>query len=231
MTGCAGGGKTVSVLVRGSSGAVVAEAARSLHDALCAVRCVARRPALLPGGGAPEVGGRRRPLCPVSLCLTVSVLVRGSSGAVVAEAARSLHDALCAVRCVARRPALLPGGGAPEAAAAAALAKASITAPGADHYCLRAYSDALEVVPSTLAENAGLNSIETVTELRAAHAVAAGAGTGGCGAGVNVRRGRVTDMRQEHVLQPLHVTASALALATETVRAILKIDDIVNTMN
>ncbi|XP_068632486.1 T-complex protein 1 subunit delta [Battus philenor] len=158
---------------------------------------------------------------------TVSVLVRGTSGAVVAEAARSLHDALCVVRCVARRPALLPGGGAPEAAASAALAKAAIVAPGADHYCLRAYADALEVVPSTLAENAGLNPIETVTELRAAHA----SGAAGCGAGVNVRRGRVTDMRQEHVLQPLHVTASALGLATETVRAILKIDDIVNTIN
>lgn len=87
---------------------------------------------------------------------TVSVVVRGTSGAVVAEAARSLHDALCVVRCVARRPALLPGGGAPEAAAAAALARAAIAAPGADHYCLRAYSDALEVVPSTLAENAGM---------------------------------------------------------------------------
>ncbi|XP_052754660.1 T-complex protein 1 subunit delta isoform X1 [Galleria mellonella] len=160
---------------------------------------------------------------------TVSVVVRGSSGAVVAEAGRSLHDALCAVRCVARRPALLAGGGAPEAAAAAALARAAIAAPGADHYTLRAYSDALEVVPSTLAENAGLNPIETVTELRAAHA--AGAGGAGAGAGVNVRRGRVTDMRHEHVLQPLHVTASALALATETVRAILKIDDIVNTVN
>ncbi|KAI8422331.1 hypothetical protein MSG28_006200 [Choristoneura fumiferana] len=61
---------------------------------------------------------------------TVSVLVRGSAGAVVAEAARSLHDALCAVRCVARRPALLAGGGAPEAAAAAALARAAIAAPG-----------------------------------------------------------------------------------------------------
>ncbi|XP_039751123.1 T-complex protein 1 subunit delta [Pararge aegeria] len=157
---------------------------------------------------------------------TVSVLVRGSSGAVVAEAARSLHDALCVVRCVARRPALLAGGGAPEAAAAAALARAAIAAPGADHYCLRAYADALEVIPSTLAENAGLNPIETVTELRAAHANAAASG-----AGVNVRRGRVTDMRHEHVLQPLHVTASALALATETVRAILKIDDIINTVN
>lgn len=75
---------------------------------------------------------------------------------------------------------------------------------------------------------AGLNAIETVTELRAAHA--AGAAAGGCGAGVNVRRGRVTDMRQEHVLQPLHVTASALALSTETVRAILKIDDIVSVL-
>ncbi|XP_023936537.1 T-complex protein 1 subunit delta [Bicyclus anynana] len=161
---------------------------------------------------------------------TVSVVVRGTSGAVVAEAARSLHDALCAVRCVARRPALLAGGGAPEAAAAAALARAAIAAPGADHYCLRAYADALEVIPSTLAENAGLNPIETVTELRAAHASSAASGAAS-GAGVNVRRGRVTDMRHEHVLQPLHVTASALALATETVRAILKIDDIINTVN
>ena len=85
-------------------------------------------------------------------------------------------------------------------------------------------------MPSTLAENAGLNPIETVTELRAAHARAADTGEVSS-AGVNVRRGRVTDMRAEHVLQPLHVTTSALALATETVRAILKIDDIVNTMN
>lgn len=73
----------------------------------------------------------------------------------------------------------------------------------------------------------GLNPIETVTELRAAHACST---DGSCGAGVNVRRGRVTDMRQENVLQPLHVTASALRLSTETVRAILKIDDIVSTI-
>lgn len=73
---------------------------------------------------------------------------------------------------------------------------------------------------------AGLNAIEVVTELRAAHACST---DGSCGAGVNVRRGRVTDMRQENVLQPLHVTASALGFATETVRAILKIDDIVST--
>lgn len=75
----------------------------------------------------------------------------------------------------------------------------------------------------------GLNPIETVTELRAAHAGGAESGAGSS-AGVNVRRGRVTDMRAEHVLQPLHVTASALALATETVRAILKIDDIVRKL-
>lgn len=64
MTSAAnGGGRTVSVLVRGTSQAVVAEAARSLHDALCAVRCVARRPALLPGGGAPEVRTRLLTYC------------------------------------------------------------------------------------------------------------------------------------------------------------------------
>lgn len=74
----------------------------------------------------------------------------------------------------------------------------------------------------------GLNPIETVTELHVAHVVDVDIGGAPGSAGVNVRRGRVTDMRDEHVLQPLHVTASALALATETVRAILKIDDIVS---
>lgn len=154
---------------------------------------------------------------------TVSVIVRGSNRLMLAEAARSLHDALCCVRCLVRKPALLPGGGAGEAHLALELASRAQQAPGADHYCLRAYADALTVIPCTLAENAGLNPIATVTELHAAHAA------GQINAGISVRRGCIVDMVEEKVLQPLLVSTSALTLATETVRSILKIDDIVNT--
>ena len=87
----------------------------------------------------------------------------------------------------------------------------------------QAYADALEVVPYTLAENAGLNPITTVTDLRNRHA------NGDSGSGINVRRGGISSMEQENVVQPLLVSISAIELATETVRSIMKIDDIVNT--
>lgn len=79
------------------------------------------------------------------------------------------------------------------------------------------------MIPFTLAENAGLNPISTVTLLRAKH------NAGESTAGINVRKGTITDIAQENVLQPALVSISALTLATETVRSILKIDDIVNT--
>ena len=82
----------------------------------------------------------------------------------------------------------------------------------------RAFAEALEVIPYTLAENAGLNPIEIVTELRNLHA------TGRRHAGINVRRGAVSDMLEESVVQPLLVTTSAVSLATECVRMVLKID-------
>lgn len=85
----------------------------------------------------------------------------------------------------------------------------------------RAFGNALEVIPSTLAENAGLNPIATVTDLRNRHV------RGEISSGINVRRGAITDIVEENVVQPLLVSTSALTLATETVRSILKIDDIV----
>jgi T-complex protein 1 subunit delta len=80
---------------------------------------------------------------------------------------------------------------------------------------------ALELIPYTLAENAGMHPIAIVTELRARHAA------GETSAGINVRCGAITNMVEEKVLQPLLVSTSALSLATETVRMILKIDDLV----
>lgn len=88
---------------------------------------------------------------------------------------------------------------------------------GMESYCIRAFAEALEVIPYTLAENAGLNPIEMVTELRNKHA------RGETAAGINVRKGQVTNMMEENVVQPLLVTTSAITLACECVRMILKV--------
>ena len=96
---------------------------------------------------------------------------------------------------------------------------------GADAYCFKAFAEALEIIPYTLSENAGLNSIATVTELRNRHA------NGETNAGINVRKGTITNILDENVVQPLLVSTSAINLASETVRSILKIDDIVNTVS
>ena len=98
------------------------------------------------------------------------------------------------------------------------------TLVGADAYCFKAFAEALEVIPYTLAENAGLNPIATVTELRNRHA------QGEKMSGINVRKGAITNILDENVVQPLLVSTSALNLSSETVRSILKIDDIVNTI-
>lgn len=99
------------------------------------------------------------------------------------------------------------------------------TLVGADAYCYRAFAEAMEIIPYTLAENAGLNPIATVTELRNRHA------QGERTSGINVRKGQITNILEENVVQPLLVSTSAITLASETVRSILKIDDIVNTIN
>ena len=92
-----------------------------------------------------------------------------------------------------------------------------------ESYCIHAFADAMEVIPSTLAENAGLNPISTVTELRNWHA------QGEKTTGSNVRKGGISNILEELVVQPLLVSVTVLTLATETVRSILKIDDVVNT--
>jgi T-complex protein 1 subunit delta len=155
---------------------------------------------------------------------TVNILIRGSNKLVLEEAERSLHDALCVVRCLVVKPALIAGGGSPEIELSLRLTEMSRSMVGLEAVCFRAFAEALEVIPFTLAENAGLNPIATVTELRQKHA------NGEKNAGINVRLGMVTDILDEDVVQPLQVTLSAITLASETVRSILKIDDIIATV-
>mmetsp|Transcript_42998 Transcript_42998/g.69766 ORF Transcript_42998/g.69766 Transcript_42998/m.69766 type:complete len:532 (+) Transcript_42998:77-1672(+) len=152
---------------------------------------------------------------------TVTLLVRGSNKLVLDEADRSIHDALCVIRCLVKKRYLIAGGGAPEIEIALQLANYAKTLPGLESYCFRAFADALEIIPYTLAENAGLHPIAIVTELRNKHA------EGEKTAGINVRKGAITNILEENVVQPLLVTTSSIKLATETVRMILKIDDII----
>lgn len=92
---------------------------------------------------------------------------------------------------------------------------------GLKSYCVKAYAEALEVIPFTLSENAGLNQINMVTELRNKHQ------QGNKHFGINVKKGIICNMFDDNVIQPSLVTSSMLKLATEVVRLILKIDDIV----
>lgn len=155
---------------------------------------------------------------------TVTVLIRGSNKLVLEEADRSLHDALCVIRCLVKKRALIAGGGAPEIELSIQLMEYANTLVGVEQYCFRAFAEALEVIPFTLAENAGLNPIATVTELRNRHA------QGEKTAGINVRKGAITNILEENVVQPLLVSQSAIHLSSETVRSIMKIDDIVNCL-
>lgn len=167
------------------------------------------------------------------------------------QADRSIHDALCVLRCLVKKRFLTPGGGAPEAEASYRLAHWSNELSGVQAYCIKIFSQALEVrmlpnpverwwgaefyrqprpplfflqtIPYTLAENAGLNAINIVTELRNKHAA------GEKSAGINVRKGAITNIMEENVVVPLLVYTSAISLATECVRMILKIDDIIAT--
>merc|ERR1711997_212383 len=155
---------------------------------------------------------------------TCSVIIRGSNKLMLEEADRSIHDALCVIRCLVKKRFLIAGGGAPETEVSRELMLHANSLAGADAYCFKQFADAMEVIPYTLAENAGLNPISTVTELRNRHA------QGEKTAGINVRKGAITNILEENVVQPLLVSTSSIALASETVRSILKIDDIVNVM-
>lgn len=153
---------------------------------------------------------------------TASIIARGFNKLVLDEAERSIHDALCVLRSLVKTRALLPGGGAPEIEVALHLQKYAQTCTGMLQYCMKAYGEAFEIIPYTLAENAGLNPIRTVTELRHRHDL------GNRDFGINVKTGSVSSMTESNVVQPLLVTVSAMQLATETVRSLLKIDDLIS---
>ncbi|KAJ6232368.1 t-complex protein 1 subunit delta [Anaeramoeba flamelloides] len=140
---------------------------------------------------------------------TVSVLIRGSNELLLDEAERSLHDALCVIRSLVKKKFLLPGGGAPEIEVSYRLREWAETLKGEEKMCVIKYAEALEIIPYTLSENAGLRSINVVTELYNEHK------KGNKTMGLNVKKGAISDMWKDSVIQPFLVSSSALSLATE----------------
>ncbi len=151
----------------------------------------------------------------------VTILVRGGSERVVDEAERSLVDALNVVRDVIIRPEIVAGGGAVEAELASRIRKWATKLSGREQLAAQSFADALEVIPLTLAENAGLDTIDIEVKLRSAH------GKGKIWHGVDVFEGKVTDMMEKEVIEPALVKEQMYKAATEVASMILRIDDVI----
>ncbi len=152
---------------------------------------------------------------------SVTILIRGGTERIVDEAERSIHDALCVIRDVVEEPKVIAGGGAPELIVARVLKNYAETLPGREQLAVMRYAEAMEVVPTTLAENAGLDPIDIISELRARHEKEE------MWAGVDVFEGKVDDMKKADVYEPLAVKKQIIKSATEAATMILKIDDII----
>jgi len=151
----------------------------------------------------------------------VAILIRGGTQRIMDEAERSIHDALCVVRDVVKERKIVAGGGAPEAEVSRALRKYAGTLPGKEQLAVIGFANAVEIVPMTLAENAGLDTIDILSELKVQHE------KGKIWAGVNVQSGKVEDMKKLEVLEPLSVKTQILKSATEAATMILRIDDVI----
>ena len=152
----------------------------------------------------------------------VTIVVRGGTEHVVDEAERSLHDALCVVRNAIEDGKIVAGGGAPEAEVAKHLRDYAVQVGGREQLAIEAFADAVETIPLTLAENAGLDPIDIMVELRAKHE-----NTASPYYGVDVSAGKVRDMMELKVLEPLRVKQQVIKSATEAACMILKIDDVI----
>lgn len=151
----------------------------------------------------------------------VTILIRGSSPRMNKETERSLHDALCVVRDLLREPKIVAGGSAPEMEMAKEIRKFAESQSGREQLAVKAFADALEVIAVTLTENAGLDPIDILTDLRARH------DKGETWAGIEVLSGKVQDMSKADVFEPVAVKKQILKSAAEAAMMILKIDDVI----
>ena len=153
---------------------------------------------------------------------SVSILIRAGLERMVDEAERAMHDALSVVSDVIERNKIVPGGGAVEAELAKELRRYAAQIGGREQLAIEAFADSLEIVPKTLAENAGLEPIDIMVELRAAHEK-----SDGYMYGVDVFSGKIVNMYENGVIEPLAVKEQAIKSAAEAASMILRIDDVI----
>ncbi len=154
---------------------------------------------------------------------SVSILIRGGTDLVVDEVQRGLHDALCVIRNVIQEGKVVSGGGAPEMELSRRIRRYADTLIGREQLAVRAFAEALEIVPRTLAENAGLDPTDITVDLRAAH------DEGKADWGVDVIGGKTSDMSVLNVWEPVIVKKHAIKSANEAAVMILRIDDVIAT--
>lgn len=151
----------------------------------------------------------------------ISILIRGGSQRVIDEADRSMHDALMVVKDVIEHPKIVYGGGAPEAYIAMKLREWAKTLSGREQLAVEKFADAMESIPLALARNAGMNPIDSITQLRSKQNL------GEYYAGIDVINGTVTDFKASGIVEPIKVKEQIIKSATETANMILRIDNVV----
>jgi len=152
---------------------------------------------------------------------SVTLLIRGGSQRVVDEADRSIHDALMVVKDVIEKPSIVGGGGAPESFVASHLKDWADSFDGREQLAIKKYAEALESIPLTIAENAGMDPIDTMVNLRAQQS------QGHKWTGIDAKKGKIADMFSKDIVEPLIVKEQIIKSATEAACMILRIDDVI----
>ncbi len=152
---------------------------------------------------------------------SVTLLLRGSTEHVLDEVKRAVDDALGDLASALKNNFIVPGAGAVEIELSRRLKELSEKYSGREQLAIESFAKSLEVIPKTLAENSGLDPIDVITELKAAHE------NGSLNAGINVESGKIIDSLKEGIVEPLLVKTQALTSATEVTNMILRIDDII----
>ncbi|MCS7130349.1 MAG: thermosome subunit, partial [Archaeoglobaceae archaeon] len=151
----------------------------------------------------------------------VTILVRGGTEHVVDEIARGIEDAIRVVGCAIEDGKVVAGAGAPEMELSLRLKQWAPSVGGREQLAIEAFASALEVIPRTLAENAGIDPIDVIVNLKSAHE------KGKKYTGVDVDTGKVVDMKERGVIEPLRVKTQAIQSATEVAVMILRVDDVI----
>lgn len=154
---------------------------------------------------------------------SVTIMLRGGSQRVVDEVERSIHDSLMVIRNVMLRPSVVAGGGAPETYVATSLRNWASTLDGREQLAAEMFADSMESIPLALAENAGMDPIDTITSLRAKQL------KGEKWTGISVMETAVADMKSSEIIEPLSVKIQVIMAASEAACMLLRIDDVITT--